>query len=86
MGHPYISHIYSGGDYLLGGEIELLQKITYNDGLDQYVTTTHYPPSTTYYSPSTVQRPPCTHRPLSIHQPPYHHPPLIIPATPPPLP
>eukprot|EP00620_Florenciella_sp_RCC1587_P021806 CAMPEP_0182556594 /NCGR_PEP_ID=MMETSP1324-20130603/806_1 /TAXON_ID=236786 /ORGANISM="Florenciella sp., Strain RCC1587" /LENGTH=1013 /DNA_ID=CAMNT_0024768507 /DNA_START=30 /DNA_END=3071 /DNA_ORIENTATION=- len=36
MGHPYISHIYSGGDYLLGGEIELLQKITYNDGLDQY--------------------------------------------------
>lgn len=36
MGHPYINHIYSGGDWLLGGEIELLQKITYNDGLDQY--------------------------------------------------
>lgn len=36
MGHPYIKHIYSGGDWLLGGEVELLQKVTYNDGLDQY--------------------------------------------------
>jgi len=36
MGHPYIKHIYTGGDWLLGGEIELLQRITYNDGLDQY--------------------------------------------------
>jgi 3'-phosphoadenosine 5'-phosphosulfate synthase len=36
MGHPYIKHIYSGGDWLLGGEIQLLQRITYNDGLDQY--------------------------------------------------
>lgn len=36
MGHPYIAHIYNGGDWLLGGEIELLQKVTYNDGLDQY--------------------------------------------------
>eukprot|EP00981_Chlorochromonas_danica_P001319 scaffold284_cov247-Ochromonas_danica.AAC.5 len=35
-GHPYISHIYSGGDWLLGGEIELLQRIRYNDGLDKF--------------------------------------------------
>lgn len=27
MGHPYIAHIYGGGDWLLGGEIELLQKV-----------------------------------------------------------
>jgi 3'-phosphoadenosine 5'-phosphosulfate synthase len=35
-GHPYIKHIYDGGDWLLGGEIELLQRIKYNDGLDQF--------------------------------------------------
>mmetsp|Transcript_14505 Transcript_14505/g.27666 ORF Transcript_14505/g.27666 Transcript_14505/m.27666 type:complete len:588 (-) Transcript_14505:28-1791(-) len=34
--HPYIKHIYSGGDYLIGGEVELLGKITYNDGLDKW--------------------------------------------------
>jgi hypothetical protein len=33
--HPYIRHIYSGGDYLIGGEIELLDRIRYNDGLDK---------------------------------------------------
>jgi 3'-phosphoadenosine 5'-phosphosulfate synthase len=32
--HPYIRHIYSGGDYLIGGEVELLDRIRYNDGLD----------------------------------------------------
>jgi 3'-phosphoadenosine 5'-phosphosulfate synthase len=26
-GHPYISHIYSGGDWLIGGEVELLDRI-----------------------------------------------------------
>lgn len=36
MDHPYISHIYSGGDYLIGGEVELLDRIRYNDGLDQW--------------------------------------------------
>ena len=36
MGHPYIQHIYSGGDYLIGGEIELLDRIRYNDGLDKW--------------------------------------------------
>lgn len=35
-GHPYINHIYTGGDWLCGGEIELLDRIRYNDGLDQY--------------------------------------------------
>lgn len=35
-GHPYVKHIYSGGDWLLGGEIELLQRIKYNDGLDRF--------------------------------------------------
>jgi 3'-phosphoadenosine 5'-phosphosulfate synthase len=35
-GHPYIAHIYSGGDWLLGGEVELLQRIRYNDGLDKF--------------------------------------------------
>ena len=35
-GHPYIAHIYSGGDWLLGGEIEILERIKYNDGLDKF--------------------------------------------------
>lgn len=35
-GHPYIKHIYGGGDWLLGGEIELLDRIRYNDGLDKF--------------------------------------------------
>lgn len=34
--HPYIKHIYSGGDWLIGGEIELLERVKYNDGLDQW--------------------------------------------------
>jgi 3'-phosphoadenosine 5'-phosphosulfate synthase len=35
-GHPYIKHIHSGGDWLLGGEVELLNRIRYNDGLDRF--------------------------------------------------
>lgn len=35
-GHPYIQHINSGGDWLMGGEIELLERIHYNDGLDKF--------------------------------------------------
>jgi 3'-phosphoadenosine 5'-phosphosulfate synthase len=35
-GHPYIAHIYHGGDWLLGGEIELLDRIRYEDGLDKH--------------------------------------------------
>jgi 3'-phosphoadenosine 5'-phosphosulfate synthase len=34
--HPYINHIYSGGDWLIGGEIELFERIKYNDGLDKW--------------------------------------------------
>ena len=34
--HPYIKHIYAGGDFLIGGEVELLDRIRYNDGLDQW--------------------------------------------------
>jgi 3'-phosphoadenosine 5'-phosphosulfate synthase len=35
-GHPYIKNIYNGGEYLIGGEVELLDRIRYNDGLDQW--------------------------------------------------
>lgn len=35
-GHPYVQHIYSGGGWNIGGEIELLEKIRYNDGLDKW--------------------------------------------------
>eukprot|EP00578_Thalassiosira_sp_NH16_P021144 CAMPEP_0181093960 /NCGR_PEP_ID=MMETSP1071-20121207/9729_1 /TAXON_ID=35127 /ORGANISM="Thalassiosira sp., Strain NH16" /LENGTH=1114 /DNA_ID=CAMNT_0023176239 /DNA_START=63 /DNA_END=3407 /DNA_ORIENTATION=- len=35
-GHPYIEQIYNGGEYLIGGEVELLDRITYNDGLDKW--------------------------------------------------
>uniref|UniRef100_A0AAV1U9P6 Adenylyl-sulfate kinase n=1 Tax=Peronospora matthiolae TaxID=2874970 RepID=A0AAV1U9P6_9STRA len=35
-GHPYIAAILKSGEYLLGGEIELLSRIKYNDGLDEY--------------------------------------------------
>merc|ERR1712157_4952 len=34
--HPYIHNIYMGGDYLIGGEIEVLDRIRYNDGLDKW--------------------------------------------------
>lgn len=34
--HPYIKLINSGGDYLIGGEVELLDRIRYNDGLDKW--------------------------------------------------
>jgi 3'-phosphoadenosine 5'-phosphosulfate synthase len=36
MDHPYIQNIYNGGDYLIGGEVELLDRIRYNDGLDPW--------------------------------------------------
>lgn len=26
-GHPYIKHMYSGGDWLIGGEVQLLDRI-----------------------------------------------------------
>jgi 3'-phosphoadenosine 5'-phosphosulfate synthase len=33
---PYISLIYSYGDYLVGGDLEVLNAIKWEDGLDQY--------------------------------------------------
>ncbi|XKL68277.1 hypothetical protein PGB90_003768 [Kerria lacca] len=34
--HPYIKIIYESGDWLVGGELEVLEKIKWNDGLDDY--------------------------------------------------
>ena len=35
-GHPYIKMIYDSGDWLVGGDIEVVERITWNDGLDSY--------------------------------------------------
>lgn len=35
-GHPYIAMIHSYGDFLVGGDVEVLKKIVWNDGLDHY--------------------------------------------------
>ncbi|EDQ90282.1 uncharacterized protein MONBRDRAFT_20656 [Monosiga brevicollis MX1] len=35
-GHPYIAMIDAYGDWLVGGELEVLEPIKWNDGLDQY--------------------------------------------------
>ena len=34
--HPYISKIMASGDWLVGGDLEVLEKVVWNDGLDQY--------------------------------------------------
>lgn len=34
--HPSIQMIHSAGDWLIGGELRVLQRITWNDGLDQF--------------------------------------------------
>lgn len=34
--HPYIKMIYDSGDWLCGGELEVLERITWGDGLDHY--------------------------------------------------
>uniref|UniRef100_U5EZ88 Putative bifunctional atp sulfurylase/adenosine 5'-phosphosulfate kinase n=1 Tax=Corethrella appendiculata TaxID=1370023 RepID=U5EZ88_9DIPT len=34
--HPYIKIINESGNYLIGGDIEVLDRIYWNDGLDQY--------------------------------------------------
>jgi len=36
LGHPYIKNIIAGGEFLMGGEVTLLDRITYNDGLDKW--------------------------------------------------
>jgi len=34
--HPYIKMVMASGDWLAGGELEVLERIVWNDGLDQY--------------------------------------------------
>ncbi|XP_050307393.1 bifunctional 3'-phosphoadenosine 5'-phosphosulfate synthase-like [Anthonomus grandis grandis] len=34
--HPYIKLIKESGDWLIGGDIQMFKKITWNDGLDKY--------------------------------------------------
>jgi 3'-phosphoadenosine 5'-phosphosulfate synthase len=34
--HPYIKMILESGDFLVGGDLEVLERVTWNDGLDQY--------------------------------------------------
>ncbi|KAI3383753.1 hypothetical protein SNEBB_002914 [Seison nebaliae] len=35
--HPYVKHIVSsGGDWLIGGDLEVYERIKWNDGLDKY--------------------------------------------------
>lgn len=36
LNHPYCKMVYEAGDYLVGGELEVFEKIRWNDGLDQY--------------------------------------------------
>jgi len=35
-GHPYVAKIFEAGDFLVGGELEVLEKITWGDGLDKF--------------------------------------------------
>lgn len=35
-GHPTIKKIMASGDWLIGGDIEVLERIRWNDGLDEY--------------------------------------------------
>ena len=34
--HPYAEIIYNSGDYIVGGDLEVLKEVKYGDGLDQY--------------------------------------------------
>lgn len=34
--HPYIKMIYEAGPYLVGGDLDVIERIQWNDGLDQY--------------------------------------------------
>ncbi|XP_036428918.1 bifunctional 3'-phosphoadenosine 5'-phosphosulfate synthase 2b isoform X1 [Colossoma macropomum] len=34
--HPYIKMVLEGGDWLAGGDLEVLERIKWDDGLDQY--------------------------------------------------
>lgn len=34
--HPYIKMVMESGDWLVGGDLQVLDRICWNDGLDQY--------------------------------------------------
>lgn len=34
--HPYVKMIHESGDWLVGGELEVLERIRWNDGLDEF--------------------------------------------------
>ncbi|CAH1991289.1 unnamed protein product [Acanthoscelides obtectus] len=34
--HPHIKMIYESGDWLLGGDLQVLKRVKWNDGLDEY--------------------------------------------------
>lgn len=36
LGHPYVRMIYDSGDWLMGGDLEVLERIKWHDGLDKY--------------------------------------------------
>lgn len=36
IGHPYVKMIYESGDWLVGGDLQVLERIRWNDGLDEY--------------------------------------------------
>lgn len=36
LGHPYVKMVFESGDWLCGGDIEVLDRIFWNDGLDKY--------------------------------------------------
>ncbi|XP_064614711.1 bifunctional 3'-phosphoadenosine 5'-phosphosulfate synthase-like isoform X4 [Liolophura sinensis] len=35
-GHPYVKMVYESGDWLVGGDLEVIERITWGDGLDEY--------------------------------------------------
>lgn len=35
-GHPYVDMVYAYGDFLVGGDLEVLEEIKWNDGLDEF--------------------------------------------------
>jgi 3'-phosphoadenosine 5'-phosphosulfate synthase len=35
-GHPYVDKIFEAGEWLVGGKIEVLDRVTYKDGMDQF--------------------------------------------------
>merc|ERR1711904_105493 len=40
-GHPYVDKIFEGGEWLVGGKIEVLDRVTYADGMDQFRNPVH---------------------------------------------